>query len=213
MADPNRIELTMEQAEEIVGRPRGDWAGACHGVSAALAPHVGGKVRRGYFTGEIAPGAYFAGRPSQHSWIELPDGQVLDPTRFAFVGGDPELWVGPADDYDIGGCRSQGASGPAPHIMDTEKELIELNLGCTDYLANCLGAEPMDYGEDHIMVSIEQLHWLAHLAITDSEAPGFLSRSFAAEVYEGIINAGYKALIPIDRLAWILPEEVPNYQP
>ena len=39
------------------------------------------------------------GRPV-HVWIELPDGSVLDPTRWAFEGAWPYVYSGPADCYD-----------------------------------------------------------------------------------------------------------------
>ena len=49
-----------------------EWAGQCHGASMALVSLLGSEsatVRRGYFIGTVAPGAYFDGRPSQHSWV------------------------------------------------------------------------------------------------------------------------------------------------
>lgn len=191
------------------------WAGKCHGaavyVNAALGPEDS-TVRRGYFIGEIAPGAYFDGRVSQHSWVELRDGRVCDPTRFAFVGGPAwPLWVGPDDDYDIGACKIVGPSGTPPSIDDSEGSPVELNVGSIDYVVDLLGTYTWDRSESGtedpwLMASKEQIAWLAHLPIKDREGPGVLARWFAAEVYEAIINAGFSALIPIDRRDWILPE-------
>lgn len=213
----SEVRLDMEKALSIVGVPPEDWGGKCHQVSSALAPYMNGKVRRGYYLGPPPePGTYWAKIGlGQHSWIELEDGQVCDPTRFSFRGGEPELWVGPADEYDIGGCIQQGPSDSPPEIMDTDGELTELNAECVGYLVDLLGADPLDFNEDEgwIMISIEQAHWLAHLPILKKEGSGVLSRFFAAEVYEALCDAGFEALIPIDRLAWILPERVPQYQP
>ena len=63
------------------------------------------------------------------------------------------------------------------------------------------------YGEDWVTLTLEQIGWLANLPIrTRREEQGTLSSFFVAEVYQAIIDAGYGALIPIDRRDWILPE-------
>src|SRR5207253_99373 len=76
--------LTIAAAETIVGAPIDRWDGHCHLVSSKLAPAVGGVVHRGYYLGPKVEGAFFHGAFSQHSWIALPDGTVIDPTRHAF---------------------------------------------------------------------------------------------------------------------------------
>lgn len=203
---PGRREM-----ETAMGSKPEDWAGSCHGAAMLVVEHVGPElatVRRGYFIGTIAPGAYFDGRPAQHSWVELRDGRVCDPTRFAFTG-EPAwpLWVGPSDDYDIGGCETMTPAGRPPDVYESEREMVDIDTGCVDYLLGLLGLPGECYGEDWVSVSPEQLGWLAHLPIKDGEAQGVLARFFAAEVYQAIIDAGYSALIPIDRRDWILPEQ------
>lgn len=196
--------------EGRMGGPPEQWAGQCHQAASAVVDAVGAEhavVRRGYFTGTIAPGAYFDGRVSQHSWVELRDGRVCDPTRFAFTREDAwPLWVGPADDYDIGGCRLQAPSGRPPGIYGSERDPIDLETGCAEHIAQLLGQPDECYSDDWISVSHEQLSWLAHLPIREGEGQGVLNRFFAAEVYEAIIDAGQGALIPIDRRDWMLPE-------
>lgn len=196
--------ITPEEAEQIVGAPSGEWKGRCHEISMKLAPHIeGSKVRRGLFHGQTTAAV------GQHSWIELPDGTVLDPTCHAFTDR-PAMWHGPADEYDIGGCRYQEAPSP-PSYYETEHDEIELQLGSARYVADLLrqDSDLWSDGEETdswIMVSVEQLFWLANLPVREQEADGVLSRWFAAEVYEAIINAGHKAAIPIDRRKWILDE-------
>lgn len=201
--------MTLEEAERIVGTPAEEWKNRCHEISMKLAPHIdGSKVRRGLFYGPITASV------GQHSWIELPDGTVLDPTCHAFTDRPP-MWHGPADEYDVGGCRYQQAPSP-PRFYETEHDEIELNLGSVYYVADLLRQDTDLWGEgdengwsegdNWIIVSVEQLFWLAHLPIRDKEENGVLARWFAAEVYEAIIDAGHGAAIPIDRRKWILDE-------
>jgi hypothetical protein len=209
------IELPSREAMvERLGEPE-SWAGNCHGVSMALVELLGPEVatvRRGYFIGEVARGAYFDGRPCQHSWVELRDGRVIDPTRFAFTREPawPLRVIGAslaAAEYDIGGCKMASASPPAPDVLESERELIELELESVDYVRDLLGLPDGFYGEGWLQLSLEQAHWLANLPIKEGrEQPGTLSPFFAPEVYEALMDAGQDALIPIDRRDWMLPE-------
>ncbi len=105
----------IEQAVAASGIPLEDWPGDCARISNALAEHYGGIARFGHFLGEISDDSLFAGRPTtQHGWIELPDGSVVDPTRWAFEHDRDDLqsayiWHGPADEYDLGGDRLRRA--------------------------------------------------------------------------------------------------------
>jgi hypothetical protein len=210
--------LELEEAEALVGMPLRAWDGNCHAVSAALAARVGGVVRRGIFTGETTWGAMFHERPCQHSWIELPDGRVCDPTRPAFTCcARWPLWIGPADEYDIASCRSAPPAGPPPDPYDCttfagdeEREMSELYLGSVDYVAGLLGQPPefVHDGDDSpgVSVTIRQAFYLANLPIRDEEGPGVLSKFFAAEVFEALIEAGFQSAIPVDRRDWILED-------
>jgi hypothetical protein len=214
---PELAGLEMREAEALVGKPVDEWDGKCHGVSMALAARVGGVVRRGVFAGQTVEGAVFHGRPCQHSWIELPDGRVCDPTRTAFTScARWPLWIGPADEYDIGACRSAPPAGPPPSPWDTttfrgeEREMVELYLGCVDYVSGLLGSPAIFVhdGNDSpgVSVTIRQAFYLANLPVRDEETPGVLSRMFAAEVYEALVEAGFESAIPVDRRDWILED-------
>lgn len=94
--------LTKRRAESATGYPIDQWDGLCDLTSRALAPLLGGIVRRGQFVGSTVEGAYFHGSTGDHSWIELPDGRVCDPTRHAFdLSPRWPLWVGNDADYEI----------------------------------------------------------------------------------------------------------------
>jgi len=197
-----------------MGGPPAAWAGRCHEAAFALVAELeemgveGAALRRGYFIGRTKPGALFHERPVQHSWVELADGQVCDPTRFAFTLDEMwPLWIGPADEYDVGGMRSQGSSGPPPDCDDAE---IELKVSSVDYFAGLLGLPEEFYGEGDdgedgwLLIGHAQAHWLAHLPVVDGEGPGVLSRFFAPELFEAMEAAKLKVLIPIDRWDYVM---------
>lgn len=201
--------MTVDEATAILGTGPADWEWSCHAVSTALQPHVpGGKVRRGFYLGATTKPVV------QHSWIELPDGQVLDPTIHAFTD-HPPLSIRPADEYDIGGCKSQTPSYPPG--TGGAGEVFDVDVMSVDYFADLLQlhADEWDHGatEDDpgwMAVDIRQLHWLAHAPVRDEERNGVLSRFFAPEAYDLIASAGHQALIPIDRWHWVMDEPYPG---
>lgn len=225
MASPKmdaKFAVSLASQDALVkrmGGPPAQWAGRCHEAAFALVAELeeigveGAVLRRGYFIGRTKPGALFHERPVQHSWVELADGQVCDPTRFAFTLDEVwPLWVGPADEYDVGGMRSQGSSGPPPDCDDVE---IELKVSSVDYFVGLLGLPEEFYGEGDdgedgwLLVSHAQAHWLAHLPVTDGEGAGVLSRFFAPELFEAMDAAKLKVLIPIDRWDYVMGGRTP----
>lgn len=71
--------------------PRGwmptTWGGHCADVAEAITGFIpGSSSRRGYYNGNIHTQSqdYYGWLGNDHSWVELADGRVLDPTRFAF---------------------------------------------------------------------------------------------------------------------------------
>lgn len=218
MSQQTVIRIGKRAMEGRLGGPPASWAGNCHGASLAVVDELGEEVavvRRGYFTGRCHPLSHFGrqGGVSQHSWVELRDGSVLDPTRFAitFVDADWPVWHGAGGvvtaEYDIGGCRSQAPSGDAPSVLGSDGDPIELECESAEHFATMLALPAEYFGEGWMQISLEQIAWLAHLPIrAGSEDTGTISHFFAPELYEAIINAGHGALIPIDRRDWMLPE-------
>lgn len=222
---------SYRQAAHAIGISVDHWAGQCHGISSVLVDKglVPGVVRRGYYLGDCAPNAYFKSNFAQHSWIELPGGRVCDPTAHAFQlanSGTPDFRTPQPDEllpvyektmsdvlYDIGGCRMFAKSAgdpPSPGTVYEEEAPIMLETGAFQYIADLLGADSgFVYPSEPtaLEVSYPQAMWLANLPILDKEGPRNLSRFFAAEVYEALCKAGHRAMIPIDRLDWILPDE------
>jgi hypothetical protein len=189
------------------------WIGRCHPAAVAAAAAMGpasATVRRGYFLGRTKPGAAFYGRACQHSWCELRDGRVLDPTRFAFTGGRPwPPWIGTSRDYDIGGCRRQPPLGKAPGSDFTRgQRLVRLRI-----TSRALESTGLDFCIDPELLAarstkltVPQVFWLANLPIKPQPGLGQLSLEWAPEVFRALVGAGMRAAIPIDRLDWMCPE-------
>lgn len=207
-----KLPRKRDMMERLGGQPE-EWAGQCHQAATAVVDLLGREnatVRRGYFTGETRVGAYFYGRACQHSWCELRDGRVLDPTRFAFTAEAAwPLWVGDDRDYDIGGCKGSAPFGKAPDsdftrghplvtVRITSKALESTGLDfCMD--PDLLGAWSAE-------LTLPQVFWLANLPVKEEAGLGQLSREWAPDVFRAIVAAGMRSAIPIDRLDWMCPE-------
>lgn len=210
---PSRSRMTEE-----MGAPPEKWAGMCHAASMAVVDVMGPEkatVRRGYFNGPIAQDAHFFGRVCQHSWVELCDGRLVDPTRFAFTGGKAwPMWVGFSDEYDIGGCARQPQSPMAPNGWGVE--MIFLAVSHTAIKSTGLDfsmeekqfilADPQGGQAQGVVLTREQLYWLSHLPIREHLSPGQLSKEYAPRIFHAIVDAEESAMIPIDRLDWMCPE-------
>lgn len=100
--DYGRRNEALRLAEGITGSEASSWPGNCHGVACHLAEAVGGTVARGFWHGSVAQGSIFEPGSTGHSWIVLPDGRIVDPTRWAFDRpDDPYIYVGtPGAEYD-----------------------------------------------------------------------------------------------------------------
>lgn len=199
-------DLTIAAVEKIVGAPIDSWDGKCHLVSSKLAPAVGGIVHRGYYLGPKVEGAFFHGAFSQHSWIALPDGTVIDPTRHAFdLSPRWPLWHGPADEYDVGGCKTQPPSGP-PLARSKDAQTIEVAVTERDLKETGLAfmLPRSVFAGSRTPLTRDECAWLAHLPVKDAPALGAMTRDLAARVYRALIEAGQGELIPVDRRAWIL---------
>lgn len=87
--------------------PLKDWAGNCHGVAKGILerlPVAGMRLVRGHYDGFISRDSVYRGSVQQHSWLELDDGRILDPTRWCMDRPDkPYLYIGENDAYDEAG--------------------------------------------------------------------------------------------------------------
>lgn len=190
--------LTVSQVERAIGLPAKGWEGNCHGIAVKVlaAGLVRGRAVYGCWHGEMkGHWANRAGVPfTHHGWIALPDGNIVDPTRWSFEASEPYIYVGPMDEnlYDPGGNKARrmtqrmvGVSEECPMLGPGEK-LIDLKLpkGAAE-LVNSL------MGEDPGIFTMKRIIWLAN------RDPGELGE-YAKPVYEALIRAGQTGWIPID---------------
>jgi len=89
----------IRELEVRLGRPVGEWAGKCYMVAMALRDVLGkGELVTGFYDDEE--------NVTDHGWLEMPDGSVVDPTRWTLEDRKPYIYRGPPDGcYDKDGIR------------------------------------------------------------------------------------------------------------
>src|SRR3990167_10839307 len=82
-----------------------EWRGRCYAAVLQLQHRGLGTARYGLWWGPVCPEARMLFTVtsvgnctfSPHGWLDLEDGRVCDPTRWAFGGADPYLYIGAND--------------------------------------------------------------------------------------------------------------------
>jgi hypothetical protein len=174
-------ELTIEDLERVVGAPPQTWHGKC----TALAHAAAELVSYHGFVSETGFWKKRRGFPNSHGWVLLDDGRILDPTRWSFEDVEPYIFLGESQrDYDEGGNELRKAfRGECP---EPEGDLLDLKLNIvTAEIFTKLTGYPVEE------LTFGQIFWLANSPYDDLGV-------FVGPVYQGIIDNGKKALIPID---------------
>ena len=192
---------TIQEIEEAISIPTERWVGNCYGVATALVESglVEGTPRYGLYWGEIADSArVFGGRSiTHHGWIEHDDGTITDPTRWVFEDVEPYLWHGEAtEEYDMGGNKLRMATIGDTPLFDPEAQAKDIpdDSMITLGLEHIMG-EALD--PDMKKITIEQLHWLAHLSPEALGPP-------AKPIYTWLNEIKLKGLIPIDNWIYVM---------
>ena len=194
---------TLREVERALGEPATAWVARCYEIACAIVERklVDGVAVYGHWTGPIAPRSRFADKAGagfcQHGWIILPDGRVLDPTRWAFEVVRPYLYLGPSEHYYEGGNRLRHARMPEAMPARTESRTYELSarvLREPRALAYVRGFLPA--GERTTRIGLDQLFWLAN---RDPRTLG----GHAASIFEWLKRIGHGSLIPIDNLRMV----------
>ena len=202
---------TIEELLAIIGQPIELWEGNCSMVAARLAKHLGVKTARGHYCGPVSPSGYWGTRMGggfiQHSWVVMPDARgvyhentetIVDPTRWSFEAKKPYIWSKPDTerDYDEGGNRARERMLPRS-VADVTGDPIHFELESVpcDHIAALCGAS--DYSEDYPLLYKEELHLLAN------RSPDKIEWFYVAEVYEGLIEAGFEGSIPLDNMQMV----------
>lgn len=169
--------ITISDIEKAYELPVAEWPGKCFELACTAAKLIEGAVPiYGHYYGPIAPGSFFAPpagagirlRFVQHGWVLLPDGRVLDPTRWVFEGVEPHLFVGEADEYDEGGNKHRMAMNPTPPAFSRERMVVVImpDVIGSDlwvWIEAMLGLTGFEHDREADELCSEQLCWLANL--------------------------------------------------
>ncbi len=195
----------LNRLTDVAGPPSG-WVGVCYGISCQMVESgiVSGHAVYGHWTGPVAKGTMFAGRPIvRHGWVILPDRRVFDPTRWVFEDTQPYIYIGKADHYDEGGNRLREVLlGPPPEWDPDEKQFRItawiMDSDAWNFIEFTLKVETqLDETSPEVgLLTQSQLIWLANL-------PPVSLGEHAPEIYVAIKNLGRRALIPIDNLRMV----------
>lgn len=187
--------MDLYEAERIVGDKANTWPGRCAEIASKLASAVGGASVYGHWLGP--PGEFYAGRSSgfiQHGWIEMPDGSVVDPTRFVFEDMEPYIFEGTDDEgfYDRGGnkLRERRMTTPPEFTEDGEVHTMDFRDDVLTHVEGLLH-HPGPW------LTSEQALWLANLPVS-------VLGAYARPIYTELQDAGLGAFIPIDNERMVL---------
>lgn len=195
--------ISVNEVARLIGLAPDQWKGQCYVIAKmciemVLTEVTGAKLRYGHYTGPISHRSMFRTNIKagfcQHGWVELPDGQVYDPTRWVFEDRNPYIYVGSADQYDIGGQAIRNKfRGPAPAHDLTGKQVVlpldEISMGIARSMLNDMRP---DGGFD-----MYQVWWLA------TEDPKRMGVEFSKKFYKALDETGNLPLVPIDNRRYV----------
>lgn len=206
--------VTIAIVEERLNLPAVDWAGKCYDIASALVHEdiIYGRAVYGRFVGDVHPDSFFGKRRQhpfvQHGWVSLPDGRILDPTRWSFEACEPYIWLGENDgSYDEGGNQFRiETMSPWPEAEPDDKQLsFKLSANVIRALEK-FGADitdeeidPIDYDLMNVEMTPKQVFWVANLP-----RQYFGSDQNARDVYIQIIEHQLEGFIPIDNKISVL---------
>lgn len=187
---------TLAAVEKHLGEKAIYWAGRCYEIAYRIVECelVEGEPIYGHYLGHVEPGTLFAGRSIiQHGWILLPDGRIMDPTRWVFLGVDPFLYVGEDhQDYDRGGNKMREAF-MRPFPAFNEERAVKDFFPPKGLIQICAGMAESMAGFN--VWSVEQLSWVANLPYHVLE-----EYTNPLRVYKALEKVGLIGFVPIDNL-------------
>jgi len=196
---------SVEEIAEIIDWPVDQWAGNCYAVSYSIVEKLGMGTARavyGHYHGPIATTSIFADRPIvRHGWILTEDGQVIDPTRWAFEDVEPYLHIGElSKEYDEAGdaWRQQFNDQQPTPAFNMNEETFDLPLPEeTRQFVERLGLNDTPHSIDGVLLNMRQLFWLGNLSLA-------LLGQHAKPIYEALIAIDNGAIIPLDNQEAVL---------
>jgi hypothetical protein len=212
-------EFPMDPSKlaDLIGIPLKNWTGNCHGVAEAVlrkAPVRDMRLVRGHYHGYIHRQSVYLQGPQQHSWLELADGRILDPTRWAMDRPDtPSIFLGPDEelDYDEGGlylrAKDHVYEAMADHLFGPMKN------GPADVILKKFGETDIRTVQDMFVAGGLQ----APAGVADRQDAQRLYDRFYDPVehfatpepfFAAVKQMGLAALVPIDTMRRVLEPEL-----
>lgn len=182
------------------------WKGSCYYVACQIVKEdvlmTDCRAVYGHYLGYISPKSIFKYRRDmpfcQHGWIELSNGDIVDPTRWVFEAKDPYIALikkDTAEEYDEGGNEWRHATQTPPPAYDVADKQVSFKykefdrLDGRTYVLGLLG----DKRKEIDNLCQEQIFWLANLSL---QTLGI----YAREIYDYIKFIDCDAFIPIDNM-------------
>lgn len=184
---------SIEEIEKIIDCPTENWKGNCYGVAVNCVEKgvVKGKVRYGHYKGYISPNSLFAyriGLPlGHHAWIELPNGQIYDPTRWVFENKKPYIYIGNNNgEYSVG--ERFFKTPPPPFNKSAKLITVNFDLNTMNFVKTLLKDDRMENSDTF---TINQIVWLANESVSTLG-------EFAKPIYKELERLSLGAFVPID---------------
>lgn len=192
--------------------PISKWPGNCAWIANLMLAHKlvpSGVAVRGNWIGPITTKNHFKDRPfTGHTWIQTPDGTIVDPTRWAFSENAPaEIYVGPNDgNYDIGGNIIRHMNRrPFPEFDEAAAEWLDLTIGAAERIAMVVASNGgiNNLSDWTCQFSKDQLFWISNLDPADLG-------EYAKEIYLSLSAIHWEAAIPFDNWNMIVGAKKPR---
>jgi hypothetical protein len=204
------VALSMASIGERIAVPVEDWPGRCFEIASKIVDSFDWQdavAVYGHYRGPISRKCtLFHGKPVvHHGWILLKTGVIVDPTRWVFEARAPyvavfrpwqreHLDVFASMEYDEGGevfndmLRGErpefSPDAPCVSLVGDEENTATVRAVMGRLLGTLLTRDRL---------SVDELRWLA-------KTPYSKLGDGASVLYPWLVNAGHRALIPIDYL-------------
>lgn len=183
-------------------------------------PNTTYRLVRGHWVGPVNADSFFGHRNNfpfiQHSWIQVegldyvvPEAPlikidqpisptikvtrnpIIDPTRFAFEGVEPYIYIGGSDHYDPGGNQWRAVTMGVPPTLFPRDRMTTLNLKADTRVWLLDLTEDYGHTGEDGRYSVTLCMWLANLPL---QKLGI----YARDIFEALIETGLAGFIPID---------------
>jgi len=192
------------------------WKGNCYHVACQIVKEdvlmTECRVVYGHYLGPISSDGFFKDRIGmpfvQHGWIELNNGDVIDPTRWVFENKKPYIALIEKDnvvmeEYDEGGNKwKEETTNPPPEYCEDGKTypFSKKDFDAIDGRTYILGLLGYHGKRKEIKkISLDQIFWLANLS---TQTLGI----YAITVYDYIHRMGLLAFVPMDNQLKVIGE-------